>query len=172
METIQVRKATVNDCENLIEIGKITFFETFASTNSEENMQDYLSKNFSKGNLTLEINNPFSEFYLAFFQERVIGFLKVNFGKAQTEIQDEKAIELERIYVLNEFHGKKIGQLLLEKALQIARNNKSQYLWLGVWENNFKALKFYEKNGFYVFDKHIFTLGTDEQTDLLMKIDL
>lgn len=172
METIRIRKATVNDCERLIEIGKITFSETFSSTNSEENMKDYLAKNFSKANLTLEINNPLSEFYLAFLEERVIGFLKVNFGKAQTEIQDEKGIELERIYVLNEFHGKKIGQLLLDKALQIARNNKSQYLWLGVWENNFKALKFYEKNWFYVFDKHIFTLGTDEQTDLLMKIDL
>ena len=172
METIRIRKATINDCESLLEIGKITFSETFASTNSEGNMKDYLAKNFSKANLTLEINNPLSEFYLAFLEERVIGFLKVNFGKAQTEIQDEKGIELERIYVLNEFHGKKIGQLLLDKALQIARNNKSQYLWLGVWENNFKALKFYEKNWFYVFDKHIFTLGTDEQTDLLMKIDL
>lgn len=172
METIQIRKATINDCESLLEIGKITFSETFASTNSEENMKDYLAKNFSKANLTLEINNPLSEFYLAFLEERVIGFLKVNFGKAQTEIQDEKAIELERIYVLKEFHGKKIGQLLFEKSIQIARNNKSQYLWLGVWENNFKALKFYEKNGFYIFDKHIFTLGTDEQTDLLMKIDL
>ncbi len=172
METIRIRKATINDCESLLEIGKITFSETFASTNSEGNMKDYLAKNFSKANLTLEINNPLSEFYLAFLEERVIGFLKVNFGKAQTEIQDEKGIELERIYVLNEFHGKKIGQLLLDKALQIARNNESQYLWLGVWENNFKALKFYEKNWFYVFDKHIFTLGTDEQTDLLMKIDL
>lgn len=172
METIRIRKATINDCESLLEIGKITFSETFASTNSEGNMKDYLAKNFSKANLTLEINNPLSEFYLAFLEKRVIGFLKVNFGKAQTEIQDEKGIELERIYVLNEFHGKKIGQLLLDKALQIARNNESQYLWLGVWENNFKALKFYEKNWFYVFDKHIFTLGTDEQTDLLMKIDL
>ncbi len=172
METIQIRKATINDWESVLEIGKITFSETFASTNSEENMKDYLAENFSKANLTLEINNPLSEFYLAFLEERVIGFLKVNFGEAQTEIQDKKTIELERIYVLNEFYGKKIGQLLLEKALQIARNNKAQYLWLGVWENNFKALKFYEKNGFYIFDKHIFTLGTDEQTDLLMKIDL
>ncbi|PZQ78157.1 MAG: GNAT family N-acetyltransferase, partial [Flavobacterium johnsoniae] len=76
------------------------------------------------------------------------------------------------IYVLKEFHGKKVGQLLYEKAIQIAKETKSDYVWLGVWEENHRALAFYKKNGFVEFDKHIFRLGNDEQTDIMMKLQL
>jgi ribosomal protein S18 acetylase RimI-like enzyme len=102
----------------------------------------------------------------------VVGYLKLNFGQSQTELKDSKALEIERIYVLKEFQGKNIGQLLYEKAIQIANQNNAEYVWLGVWEENEKAIKFYTKNGFVAFDKHIFKLGDDEQTDIMMKLTL
>jgi ribosomal protein S18 acetylase RimI-like enzyme len=102
----------------------------------------------------------------------VIGYLKLNFGQAQTELQDEKALEIERIYLLKEFHGKNVGQLLYDKALQIARQKNVDYVWLGVWEENRRAINFYTKNGFVEFDKHIFKLGNEEQTDKMMKLNL
>jgi ribosomal protein S18 acetylase RimI-like enzyme len=98
--------------------------------------------------------------------------LKINFGKSQTDLQQENAIEVERIYILNEFQGKKIGQLLFDKAIQISIQEKADYIWLGVWEENVRAIKFYLKNGFVEFDKHIFKLGNDEQTDIMMKLEL
>ncbi|WP_139145003.1 MULTISPECIES: GNAT family N-acetyltransferase [Sphingobacterium] len=70
---------------------------------------------------------------------------------------------------LQDYHGKKVGQILYEKALEIALKKKSIYVWLGVWEENPRAIKFYKKNGFVEFDKHTFVLGEDEQTDILMK---
>jgi len=103
---------------------------------------------------------------------KVIGYIKINFGQAQTDIKDKKSIEIERIYVLKDFYGKKVGQILYNKALNIARQKKSEYLWLGVWEKNPRAIQFYKKNGFVEFDKHIFKLGNDEQTDIMMRLKL
>jgi ribosomal protein S18 acetylase RimI-like enzyme len=78
------------------------------------------------------LNNKNAEFYFATLYDNVIGYLKLNFGQSQTELQDEKTLEIERIYVLLEFQGKKVGQLLYDKAFQIARLENSDYVWLGV----------------------------------------
>lgn len=85
------------------------------------------------------------------------------------EVHGAEAVEIERIYVLQAHQGKKMGQLLYEKAMQVAESAKADYVWLGVWEENARAIGFYKKNGFVAFDKHVFTLGTDEQTDIMMK---
>lgn len=66
----------------------------------------------------------------------------------------------------------KVGQALFDTALIIAQNIKADYLWLGVWEQNPRALRFYKKNGFIEFDKHIFRLGNEVQTDIMLKLEL
>ena len=172
MERITLKKAILNDIEQLQKIGRETFSETFSSSNTEENMKQYLDQKFSIEQLTDEINNENSEFYLALSETTVVGYLKINFGASQTELKDEKALEIERIYVLKEFHGKKVGQILYEKAIEIAKEKNSDYVWLGVWEENARAISFYKKNGFVEFDKHIFRLGDDEQTDIMMALKL
>ena len=172
MDEIEIKKIGVTDIEQLQIIGRQTFFETFADENTEENMQKYLEEGFTVDKLSSELTNPNSEFYFALFDNKVIGYLKINFGQAQTELKDQKALEIERIYVLKEFHGKKVGQILYDKAFDIAKQTSADYLWLGVWEENPRAINFYKKNGFVEFDKHIFKLGTDEQTDIMMKLQL
>ena len=158
--------------EKLQEIARTTFLEAFSSDNSESSIETYLNKAFSLEKLTSELNNEDSEFYFARFDNNIIGYLKLNFGQSQTELKDDRALEIERIYVLKEFYGKRAGQLLYEKALQIAREADVDYVWLGVWEENSRAINFYKKNGFLEFDKHIFNLGDDEQTDIMMKLQL
>lgn len=172
MKPITIIKITVNDINELQKIGRQTFQETFANSNSEENMKTYLKEGFSLEKLTAELNNENSEFYFAKSDNEVIGYLKVNFGASQTELKDNKALEIERIYVSKEFHGKSVGQLLYNKAIEIAQQKKVEYVWLGVWEQNLRAIRFYEKNGFVEFDKHLFKLGNDEQTDIMMKLKL
>ena len=169
MERIDIKRATLSDIEQLQKIGRQTFFETFSAGNTEENMNKYLEDGFSSQKVTAELNNPHSEFYCATLDGNVIGYLKLNFGKSQTELQDDKALEIERIYVLKESHRKKVGQLLYEKAMEIAKEKNAEYVWLGVWEENPRAIIFYKKNGFIEFDRHIFKLGNDEQTDIMMK---
>lgn len=172
MTAIKISEATIQDLELLQQIGRQTFSETFASSNTEEDMAAYLKEGFAIEKLTAELNNLNAIFYFAILNESVIGYLKLNFGQSQTELKDSNAMEIERIYVLKEFQGKNIGQLLYEKAIQIATQKNVEYIWLGVWEENKKAISFYQKNGFTQFDKHIFKLGNDEQTDIMMKLQL
>ena len=103
---------------------------------------------------------------------KVIGYLKVNLRQPKTIINSKIALEVERIYGLEEFQGKKIGKILIKKAKEISKQKKAKFIGLGVWEKNTKAIQFYKKNGFIEFDKHIFRLGTDEQTDTIMKLEV
>lgn len=167
-----IRKGTIQDVEKLKEIGKLTFTETFSSDNSQENMNAYLDRAFSTEKLKAELNDQNAEFYFVELDQKTIGYLKVNTGTSQTEKKLKNALEIERIYVLKEFHGKKVGQILYEKALELAKMKGVETVWLGVWEQNLKAIRFYTKNGFVAFDKHLFKLGNDQQTDLLMKLEL
>ena len=172
MNKIEITKIDLKEIEQLKIISKQTFFETFAEGNSEENMKKYLEESFTTELLKTELTNPNSEFYFARMDNNVIGYLKINFGQAQTELKDKSAIEIERIYVLKEFQGKQIGQVLFNKAFEIAKQLNADYLWLGVWEENPRAINFYKKNGFVEFDKHVFKLGDDEQTDIMMKLQI
>ena len=169
---MQITRVDISDLKTLQELSRQTYFETFAADNTPENMQSYLEASFNEQQLTTEINNPHAAFYFAKIDNQAVGYLKLNFGPAQTELQDPKAVEIERIYVLKDFHGQKVGQVLFDKALEIAREREAEYIWLGVWEKNPKAIRFYEKNGFVPFGSHIFRLGDDEQTDIMMKLVL
>ncbi|MFZ1529024.1 MAG: GNAT family N-acetyltransferase [Ferruginibacter sp.] len=172
MENISIRKVLITDIDQLQKISRQTFYESFSAANTEENMTKYMEEGFSVERLSAELNDKNAEFYFASLGTDIIGYLKLNFGNSQTELKDDKSLEIERIYVLKEFHGKKVGQLLYEKALQIAGQAGAEYVWLGVWEENPRAINFYRKNGFVEFDKHIFKLGDDEQTDIMMKLKL
>ena len=170
--SMNIRKANIFDVEALQQIGKQTFMETFSADNTQENMTTYLNVAFSIEKIRDELRNKYSEFYLAVLGEIIIGYLKINLENAQTEKKLSNSLEIERIYVLKEFQRKEVGQKLYNMALEIAKRKSFKYVWLGVWEQNLKAIRFYEKNGFKVFEKHIFKLGDDEQTDLMMKLDL
>jgi ribosomal protein S18 acetylase RimI-like enzyme len=172
MNSTEIIAVTLNDLAVLQKIGMETFYESFSSVNTEENMTQYLAEAYSLDKLTDELNNPNSSFYFAVVNDKIIGYLKINFGDSQTELKQEHALEIERIYVLQAYHGKKIGQLLFEKAMELAHEKNADYVWLGVWEENPRAISFYKKNGFVEFDKHIFKLGDDEQTDIMMKLQL
>lgn len=169
LKTVEVAP---DEMRPLQEISKRTFYETFSGSNTESDMQKYLDESFAVSKLESEHSDPNSKFYFAKLGGNVVGYLKVNFGQSQTELKDEKSLEIERIYVLSEFHGKKVGQALYDQAIQLAVRRNLEYVWLGVWEENPRAIAFYKKNGFVEFDKHVFMLGEDEQTDVLMKLVL
>jgi len=172
MSEVALVRVKMEDWKVLQKIGRETFKETFESGNTEENMCDYLETGFSEEKLKSELSNPGSIFYFARIENNVSGYLKVNFDEAQTELKDDSGMEIERIYVLKELHGKKVGQLLFEKALELAKQREKKFVWLGVWEENPRAIQFYKKNGFKEFDKHVFIIGDDEQTDIMMKLEL
>ena len=169
---IKIQQINNSHIAALQQIGRQTFSETFAESNSAENIAKYIEEAYSYKKLSAELNNPNSFFYFAILDEKVIGYLKINMGGSQTELKDNDAFEIERIYVLKDFHGKKVGQLLFDKAIAIAKAQQVAYVWLGVWEENKRAIEFYSKNGFIKFDQHVFVLGDEAQTDIMMKLKL
>ncbi|MCO6491931.1 MAG: GNAT family N-acetyltransferase [Phaeodactylibacter sp.] len=169
---VSIRLAEAPDLPALRDIARLTFAEAFSARNTASDMDKYLDESLSLEKLAAELAHPESLFFFAEFNGRVIGYLKVNWGKAQTESLPEFALEIERIYVLAEYHGKSVGKKLFEKAFQLAQQKKMEAIWLGVWEENTKAIRFYRKHGFVEFGKHLFRLGEDEQTDVLMKLKL
>jgi ribosomal protein S18 acetylase RimI-like enzyme len=168
---IQIRLVSVKEVAELKALARTAFAQTFADHNQPENVEKYLDESFTIEKLTEELNNKNSQFFFALVDNIPVGFLKVNIGDAQTELKDGDGMELQRIYVLQDYHGKSVGQALFEKAKSLAIEGGYPYLWLGVWEENHRALNFYRKNGFVPFDKHIFKMGDEEQTDWMMKLE-
>lgn len=158
--------------ERLRDIAIRTFGETFAETNSKENMIDYYARCFNENTLKQELRDPEAQWFFIEYNGVLAGYLKVNTGRAQTERREEEAFEVERIYVLKAFQGAGVGAALMEHAIRLGREMGKQYLWLGVYEENFRALRFYEKFGLQEFDDHIFMMGKQPQRDVLMRMEL
>ncbi|MBC7473078.1 MAG: GNAT family N-acetyltransferase, partial [Candidatus Sericytochromatia bacterium] len=118
---IKIEIAQKNDINKISVLAKKTFFETFSETNSQEDLSFYLENNFSLEKITEEMNHPNSIFFISYFDNIPCGYLKINFDKTPKELQGHKTIELQRIYILKEFIGKKIGKLLMEKTISIAK---------------------------------------------------
>ena len=165
---ISIRKCSLDDARELQEIGRRTFDETFRGTTSPENLNAYLDKAFDLKQLEKELANPSSQFFLLYVDDTAAGYLKVNVGDAQTEDMGDEALEVERIYVKQEFQKQGLGKRLLNHALEIAVRMRKKKMWLGVWEHNDNALAFYTKMGFVRTGSHVFRVGDDEQTDLIM----
>lgn len=167
-----IRNCTVEDIGLLRELSVKTFYEAFAPLNTEENMAAYLETAFNADRLSRELADENSEFYFLYYGERLAGYLKLNEAPSQTDINDEKSLEIERIYVSSEFQGAGLGSFLMQQALAKAIERGKKYVWLGVWEKNERALRFYRRNGFYKIGTHTFAVGEDAQTDHIMKKEL
>ncbi len=172
LQLILLEPHNTDHLKKLVALAKQTFLEAYSNGNTTHDMQLYIDTHFNDTILLKELNDPDSIFYLAVIDTHVTGYIKVNKGKSQTEPLGNNAMELERIYVLRQYQGKKIGALLLHKAIAIARAEKVDFLWLGVWAENKNAIAFYEKHRFVIYGTHQFTLGTDVQNDFMMKLML
>ena len=169
---ITIKKCTADNLEELILLSKETFYQTFAAQNTAEDMETYLETAFSKDKLYRELCAPNTSFFFLYADESLAGYLKLNEYPSQTDVNDENSLEIERIYVLKDFQGLGLGRYLMEYSINTAADNGKNYVWLGVWEKNEKALKFYKKNGFYRIGEHSFVIGNDVQTDYIMRKDL
>jgi ribosomal protein S18 acetylase RimI-like enzyme len=163
---------TIHDLNELQQLARTTFYDTFAEMNTPENMEQYLSNDLSQEKLRAELLNPDSKTFFIQTDGETIGYMKLNERSAQTEQVDLGGLEIQRIYVKREYHGTSVGLTLLNYAIDLAMQEKYNFIWLAVWEKNPRAIRFYEKNGFITFGSHVFQLGDDAQTDILMRRSL
>lgn len=167
---ITFKKAGIEDLEEVQKLAMETFYAAFASLNTEGNMKFYMDRAFSKEQLGQELTEANSIFLLAQIGGKTAGYLKLNLGPAQTDLQDPEALEIQRIYVHPDYQNLKLGEQMVRKAISVAHERNLKYIWLGVWEKNLRAIRFYERQGFIQIGQHPFPFGDDLQTDLIMKL--
>ncbi|MDB5207126.1 MAG: family N-acetyltransferase [Flavisolibacter sp.] len=168
---LSIRHATTFDAALIADMSRQTFSDTFAPDNTNENMDKFLSEQFTKGALMMEVGLKEHTFLLAYADEEAAGYVKLRDGKKPPEIKGT-AIEIARLYATKSFIGKGVGRLLMEACIDEARKKEKEIIWLCVWEKNKKAIDFYTAWGFQKFGECDFVLGDDVQHDWMMKKDL
>ena len=160
------------DLDDLVALSKNTFVEAFEKNNDPTDFKNYISEAFSRNTIEKQLENPESAFYFAFKDKQLMGYIKINHGSAQTEELIGQCIELERIYIKSDFRNKGYGKELLNFAIDLARKSDQDFIWLGVWQKNTHAVRFYERYGFKKIGTHPYFIGKDKQIDWLMRLDL
>lgn len=169
--SIKTIQASVSDRTQLAILASETFWDAFHEhpANSPDDMAAYMAAAFSEEQVGRELADEKNIFLLAEIDGEAAGYAKLIVDAAEPEITAERPIELSRLYVHQRFLGKRVGQALMDECLSLAKNLDHDVIWLGVWEHNPRAKRFYEKYGFTYVGTHIFQLGSDAQTDLLMQ---
>ncbi len=166
---ITIREATKKEAVLIADLSQRTFLETFTTSNTEENMHKFLHEQFTRGKLIVEVGQPNLQYFLAYVGHQIAGYVKLREGMQPEAIKKENGLEIARLYASKEFIGKGIGKALMEQSIEVAKGKNKQVIWLGVWEKNSRAIKFYQDWGFIKCGEHDFLLGNDLQTDWLMK---
>lgn len=170
---LRVRRAYAKDASLLAQIGAKTFRETFAASNTEEDMANYLAGSFGPVIQAAEIAEPGTYFLLLEVDDEAAGYARLRFcqppaGTALGRRRAEKPLEIVRFYVDGRWHGQGVAGELMQRCLAEAERDRCDLLWLAVWEENPRASAFYRKWDFVEAGQKIFQLGSDSQTDLVM----
>lgn len=165
---VEIRRASESDAQVLTELGRSTFLATFAENNSPENIEIYVRATFRMEKQLNEIRDLKRRIEIAWVDGNPAGFIHLLDGQPEACVTGERPIELLRFYVEAKWHGRGLGQSLMDRCLAIAREEGFKTLWLGVWEHNSRALAFYKKYGFTVVGQHLFQMGNDSQLDHIM----
>ena len=166
---ITVRNATLKDAELIAGMSRQTFYDSFANENTKEDMDKFMSEQFTRELLMKEVGAEGNIFLLAYEGDEPVGYVRMRENNIPPELGVNQAIELARIYAVQTAIGKGVGSILMQKCIDTAREKKHHTIWLGVWEHNQRAIAFYKRWGFEKFADHDFILGNDVQKDWLMK---
>jgi ribosomal protein S18 acetylase RimI-like enzyme len=157
-----IRHATPEDAAALAELGARTFRDAFAAQNRAEDMDAYVAQTYGEAQQRRELEDPENVTLLVERDGVLIGFAQLR--------RDADSVEIARFYVDRGHHGAGIAQELMQRCVDAARDLGAYVLWLGVWEHNPRAIRFYEKCGFVDIGSHPFLIGSDLQTDRLMSL--
>lgn len=166
---VRLRDARPEDAALLAEIGAQSFREAFAAENTAENLAMFLEANFGAPQQSAELADRSSRFLIAEVDGQAAGYAKVSADTQLPGVNGSRPMELERLYALQRWIGHGVGAALMGRCLELAREGGHDCLCLGVWERNLRAQAFYRRWGFVEVCSHIFVVGTDPQTDLVME---
>lgn len=143
-----IRKATITDAKKLAEIAKASFLVAHGHSAPKEDIDNYVAKNFKELNFQLEIENPKNLYNLIYSDDKIAGYSKLILNSANENVTDKNIAQMSRLYLLEEFYGLSLGKELFNFNIDFSKQNNQKGIWLAVWIENQRAIKFYTKMGF------------------------
>lgn len=143
----------------LTELGRTTVYQAHKTAAPPKDMTAYLDDNYVEDVIRLELNDPNNIYYLMYDDDRMIGFSKIVYNSPNKFLPDENVTKLDRIYLMEEYHGKGLAQQFLDFNIELAKENGQSALWLYTWVGNKRAIAFYEKEGFETIGEHMFQVS-------------
>ena len=153
---ISITHATEKDYRPIVDIGFISVGDAHREAASPKDLNAYLERNYNDDAIKVELSDPTNIYYIIHYKNEPVGFSKINLNAAHPNIESKNVTKLDRIYLLKEFQGLKLGVELLNYNIVIARNNNQAGIWLYTWMGNKKAIDFYQKAGFRIIGSHNF----------------
>jgi len=169
---LSIRQAQISDANIICALGVTTFYEAYFEQDESGDLANYVLENFSPAQIEVELNNTDSTFLIAELNGKAVGYAKLRENSTVDCLKNENAVELHRIYVLERAKGKGVGGKLLNRCFEMARAKGYETIWLGVWERNLAAIKFYEKLGFVKVGELLFPYGETVGTNYVMRLGL
>ncbi len=163
---------TIDQVETLQRIAHATFLAAYSGQIEEAEMRDYLVQTHSIEALSAELSDPEVRYYFVLQGLELAGFVMLRQNRSHPELGNGKATLLNRIYLLPEYWGAGIARSMMEFCEDFARRDGSRWLWLQVWQENKRAIRFYEKCGFAHFGFMDFHLGDVVHSDWVMRKEL
>lgn len=156
---INIQKATVADSELIARIGSETFLESHGHSASAKDIESFITKTYNKEAITTEFKNQNAHYYIILVNGKVAGFSKVEIDAVSPFVQETNITKLQRIYLLKEFYGQNLGAKLFDFNIEFSKKNNQKGIWLAVWVENNRAIKFYEKKGFKIVGDYDFEIS-------------
>jgi ribosomal protein S18 acetylase RimI-like enzyme len=163
-----IRRARSRDAKKLSEVAEATFRATFEAMNTAEHMEIHCQSSYGEEIQAAEISNPGMVTLLSEAEGRLVGYAQLRWGAAPGCVPAKRPGEIQRLYVIEDWHGKGMAQELMSACIEEVKQRGSDAVWLGVWEHNPRAISFYRKFGFVPAGEHTFLLGGDPQRDIIM----
>lgn len=158
---IKITKANLEDIYLISDVGQISFVESHGISGPDKDIQQYIGQAFSLEAITKELNDKKNNYYLIYYNDRIAGYSNIIYNAVNPKIESPNVTKLDRLYILKEFHGLKLGTALFEFNIQLSKENKQIGLWLYVWTGNKPALSFYKKAGMEIIANTSFKISED-----------
>lgn len=171
---VTIKIATISDAPVISFLGKQTFTETFGFLFTEDELNQYLEDTFNLKKLESSLLKPHNIFEIMYYDDKPVGYCKVKVGSNYNDSIDKTHVQLQKIYILKEYLGKKLGAVLLKYVFDLSEIKKCELIWLVVLHTNARAIKFYENHGFEKLKKYYYTIGKHnlEYELMVKKLDL
>ncbi len=176
VEALRIRCGLMTDAPRIALFAREVFLATFGPgttpPSDPDDLESYVTGAFGVLAQEAELADPACAYLLAESGDTLVGFALIRAGIADAVVTGPEPVEVQRFYVDHRWHGREVAPQLMARCIDMARTRGGRTLWLGVWEFNPRAIRFYSKQGFTDVGSHPFLLGNDLQTDRVMQRSL